>query len=242
MKIFHLSVSVAERLEKEFYLVQHTEDFTESSHLKHQNVLYEESINEVGLFKPNKIINVELDAYMCEMLENALKYSLSFRRLFSKNMMQVGSKTGLVKVNINVCIPKRQIIDKRGNKLFEISCLERRELDHAMAWFSTLGGAFSALGDKIEYCAIMAGKISQQQFLLALRLGDPNLVARCKLYMALSLIQQKQFTDAKTIIKSQYAVAKKEYERDRRLMSMCLGIWTKWKYDKKQAKFKDKIT
>ncbi|KAK9500448.1 hypothetical protein O3M35_001708 [Rhynocoris fuscipes] len=126
--------------------------------------------------------------------------------------------------------------DKRGNKLFEISCLERRELDHAMAWFSTLGGAFSALGDTFEYCAIMAGKISQQQFLLALRLGDPNLVARCKLYMALSLIQQRKFSLAKKLIKSQCIIAKKEYERDKRLLTMCHGIWTKWKYDKKQAK------
>lgn len=30
--------------------------------------------------------------------------------------------------------------------------LERQEADHAMSWLSTLGGAFSALGEEFEYC------------------------------------------------------------------------------------------
>lgn len=29
---------------------------------------------------------------------------------------------------------------------------ERREIEHAMSWLSTLGGAFSALGEEIPYC------------------------------------------------------------------------------------------
>lgn len=29
---------------------------------------------------------------------------------------------------------------------------EKRELDSALAWLSTLGGAFSALGDDFENC------------------------------------------------------------------------------------------
>lgn len=30
--------------------------------------------------------------------------------------------------------------------------LERQEADHAMSWLSTLGGAFSALGEEFEHC------------------------------------------------------------------------------------------
>lgn len=30
--------------------------------------------------------------------------------------------------------------------------VERQEADHAMSWLSTLGGAFSALGEEFEYC------------------------------------------------------------------------------------------
>lgn len=29
---------------------------------------------------------------------------------------------------------------------------ERKEIDHAMSWLSTLGGAFSALGDRFDSC------------------------------------------------------------------------------------------
>lgn len=32
--------------------------------------------------------------------------------------------------------------------------MERREVDHAMSWLSTLGGAFSALGEEFQYCVI----------------------------------------------------------------------------------------
>lgn len=48
---------------------------------------------------------------------------------------------------------------------------ERCEVDHAFSWLSTLGGAFSALGDYFENCAETAGKISIQQLQLAFRLG-----------------------------------------------------------------------
>lgn len=44
-------------------------------------------------------------------------------------------------------------------------------MDHAFSWLSTLGGAFSALGDYFENCAETAGKISIQQLQLAFRLG-----------------------------------------------------------------------
>lgn len=39
----------------------------------------------------------------------------------------------------------------RSNILNDL-CHEKRELDSALAWLSTLGGAFSALGDNFEHC------------------------------------------------------------------------------------------
>jgi len=35
--------------------------------------------------------------------------------------------------------------------------LERQEADHAMSWLSTLGGAFSALGEEFEHCVSYSG-------------------------------------------------------------------------------------
>lgn len=39
----------------------------------------------------------------------------------------------------------------RSEKLMQM-VVERQEADHAMSWLSTLGGAFSALGEEFEHC------------------------------------------------------------------------------------------
>lgn len=108
---------------------------------------------------------------------------------------------------------------------------ERLELDHALSWLSTLGGAFSALGDYFENAAKMAGRISLRQFTLAMRLNDPNIEARCRLFMALSLIQQGRLRRARGIVRNEYWRARSERVVDERLVKMCLGIWAKLKYE-----------
>jgi len=37
-------------------------------------------------------------------------------------------------------------------ELYEKTNTEYRELENIMAWLSTLGGAFSSLGDQTEHC------------------------------------------------------------------------------------------
>lgn len=108
---------------------------------------------------------------------------------------------------------------------------EKLETDHMMSWLSTLGGAFSALGDYFEYSAEIAGKISIQQMKLALRSDDPGLISRCLLYLSISLIQKHKFKTAQRIIRRQYEFAKKH--EDMRLTKMCLGIWSKLQYTHK---------
>lgn len=85
----------------------------------------------------------------------------------------------------------------------------------------------------------MAGKISLRQFKLALRLGNPLLVARCKLYSALSLIQRGQFRTPQYMIKKIYKFALEE--KDERLQNMCHGIWAKLQYCHKQYKQQKKL-
>lgn len=108
---------------------------------------------------------------------------------------------------------------------------ERCELDHTLSWLSTLGGAFSALGDYSLNCAEIAGKISYHQLQLALRLQDEGIVARCRLYFSLSLIQRKHYKFARKIIYNEYLNAKKAIVIDTRLISMCKGIWSKLQYE-----------
>ena len=110
---------------------------------------------------------------------------------------------------------------------------ERRELDHMMSWLSTLGGAFSALGDYFSDCAEMAGRISVKQLELALRLGDPLTAARCKLYAAVSLLQRGRFEPAAALVRQQYRLP--AARADPRLRTMCRGVWNKLQYERQRA-------
>lgn len=61
--------------------------------------------------------------------------------------------------------------------------------------------------------------------------GDPNIVSRCRLYISLSLIQQKRFRKAQSIIYNEYNIAKTAIVKDNKLLNMCKGIWSKLQYE-----------
>jgi hypothetical protein len=61
-------------------------------------------------------------------------------------------------------------------------------------------------------------------------------VARCKLYLALSLVQRGHLVPARCIIEQQYHLARSAPVLDAQLISMCLGIWSKLKYEHKKRK------
>lgn len=128
--------------------------------------------------------------------------------------------------------PRKQFLDYKWSEKLMQMVVEKQETDHAMSWLSTLGGAFSALGEEFQHCAKMAGKISVKQFELAMRLDNPLLVARCRLYAALSLIQRGHFATPKYMIQRIYEFAL--IEKDVRLQNMCRGVWAKLQYNYKQ--------
>lgn len=61
-----------------------------------------------------------------------------------------------------------------------------------------------------------------------MRLGDPQLEARCKLYAALSLLQQNYFNISRRMVKEIFEFAVND--KDVRLQRMCLGVWAKLQY------------
>lgn len=85
----------------------------------------------------------------------------------------------------------------------------------------------------------MAGRISVHQMKLAFQLGDPFLIARCKLYYSIALIQRGLIRPAKTILRAQHEFAKQEVEADPKLLKMCLGIWSKLVYTKQQLQLRN---
>ncbi|XP_033341849.2 uncharacterized protein F58A4.6 [Megalopta genalis] len=169
-----------------------------------------------------------VSAYVTTLLSSQTYHTAAYKKLLKYSQHRVPDETNSIIVLMKLRTPKKQFLDYKGNDNITQMVLERREVDHAMSWLSTLGGAFSALGDEYQHCAEMAGKISVKQLQLAMRLGDPHLVARCKLYAALSLIQQGHIKIPKIIIKSIYKFAINQ--NDVRLQNMCLGIWAKLKY------------
>lgn len=80
----------------------------------------------------------------------------------------------------------------------------------------------------------MAGRISVTQFKIALRLGDPPTVSRCRLFYALSLIQRGNLKLARCIIENEHKKAIAVYTHDKRLRRMCCGIWAKLQYEWKR--------
>nr|XP_003700240.1 PREDICTED: uncharacterized protein F58A4.6 [Megachile rotundata] len=178
-------------------------------------------------------------AYVVTLMISQTYRRAALKKLLEYLMYQLQDKTSTVVILMKLRTPKKQFLDYNWNNRIIQMVLERREVEHAMSWLSTLGGAFSALGEEFQYCAEMAGKISMKQFKLALRLEDPLLVARCKLYAALSLIQRGKLKLPKSIIKNVYQFSLSQ--NDIRLQKMCQGIWAKLKYCYKIKKERHKV-
>lgn len=169
-----------------------------------------------------------VSAYVAMLVNSQTYRTAAYKKLLKWSQCKVLDETNSIIIFMKIRTPKKQFLDYKWNNSITQMVLERREVDHAMSWLSTLGGAFSALGDAYQHCAEMAGKISVKQLQLAMRLGDPRLVARCQLYAVLSLIQQGHIKTPRTMIRNIYKFAISE--NDVRLQNMCLGIWAKLKY------------
>lgn len=189
--------------------------------------------------EPVRISRKGLSSYLVSAYSSMLLKSFVYRKSAMKVLkhfrqecdrpFDIGHKQTIL---IRLRAPKKQFLDYRWSEKLMQMVIERQEADHAMSWLSTLGGAFSALGEEFEHCAKMAGKISVKQFELAMRLDNPLLVARCELYAALSFIQRGYFATPKSMIQKIYKFALKE--KDVRLQNMCQGVWAKLRYNYKQ--------
>ncbi|XP_023169974.2 uncharacterized protein F58A4.6-like [Drosophila hydei] len=175
---------------------------------------------------------LELDA----VSGNYVLRELLQQRVLKQWLLQV---LGVRLVWLKFHTPKCWAIDYKWADMLAHSIWMHMELEHLMCWLSTLGGGYSALGDQFNSCAQTAGEISLQQLAIGLRLGDPFLQARCKLYYSISLIQVGQLRSAKYVIRAQYRFAYGvQKKRDKRLMRMCLGVWQRlcYEYEQRQKK------
>uniref|UniRef100_A0A0P4W7F9 Uncharacterized protein n=1 Tax=Scylla olivacea TaxID=85551 RepID=A0A0P4W7F9_SCYOL len=174
-------------------------------------------------------------------LQKSLVYRLSvveqwtcvWRKRYEKTSSSDNRAGAVIQVKLHNSLP--HVLDYAWGERMCQCVVERQQLDIMMSWLSTLGGACSALGDHLVDFAERAGAISVKQLEIALRLGDPNMASRCKLYAAISLIQKCRFKLAARIVKQEYlwALSVLPEARDIRLVKMCQGIWTKLRHEKK---------
>lgn len=108
-------------------------------------------------------------------------------------------------------------------------------LEEAFAWFSTLGGAYSSLGDHFLSFAEQAGKIAMKQLKIANEEGDPILASKAKLFFAQSLMQRGYVIESGRIIKAQTIFAKRMIVPDSKLLTMCRALRKRWKYIRSNA-------
>ena len=83
--------------------------------------------------------------------------------------------------------------------------------------------------------AVKAGKNAYKQMAIALRSPDPLIIYKCWLFVAMSLMQQKQLKKSRIIIQTVHQNVKSIHQ-DKTLICMCKGIWARlkhtWKYSR----------
>ncbi|CAK1541797.1 unnamed protein product [Leptosia nina] len=176
-----------------------------------------------------RAFQIKTTALLLQPLLKACYNSHMFRRNIIRNLVQLsGNESETILLKLKLEPPDKELIDYAWNERILYLVMSRAEIENAFAWLSTLGGAYSALGDYFEHCAEKAGRISVRQYKLSRMLGDDSLAARSKLYSALAISQKGNLKLARGIVKEVAAFARSTY--DKRLNRMCQGVWAKLKY------------
>lgn len=169
-----------------------------NSKLKNQHSSWNNKSSKMLFYKGQHFFIIEVliinPVHVCIFLRE-LHYSNIYRNKFllyykkkSRLLLNI-LKAILIIVDDEFLFP----VDYKIASLCNSMLLECQHLDSAMSWLSTLGGAFSALGDYDMKFAEFAGETSRKQMKIAIRLQNPDLIARCWLYFALSLIQKAKY-------------------------------------------------
>lgn len=131
-------------------------------------------------------------------------------------------------------MPPRFVLDIGGYSLVSGALHQRLAVDCALCWLSTLGGAFSNLGEQFEDAALLAGLISRRQMRLALRLADVVVQAKCQLWLATSLMQRAQLRPAARLLRRAFHQARHGALRNclegDKVAVMTRGLWSKLRY------------
>ena len=143
-------------------------------------------------------------------------------------------------LNIHLTTPTTLYMDHTGCHMAHTLLWEMIELEDALHWLSTLGGAFSNLGEHNPKFAVKAGTNAMKQLMVAMRCGDQTVVSRCWLFIGQSLLHQGQFGQAARVVRfvwrccHQPPLALLSYTT--KLLNMCRGVWARLRHERGRGK------
>uniref|UniRef100_A0A8D8XWP9 Uncharacterized protein n=1 Tax=Cacopsylla melanoneura TaxID=428564 RepID=A0A8D8XWP9_9HEMI len=115
--------------------------------------------NETNVKEENsRWIKIISDGYSFSYIKNCLQKSSVYRRKVLEYYSKISPNSPNTnwKIIVNLIEPQQHILDFKWAKIIDTMVVERRELDDSFSWMSTLGGAYSALGDYIpNYVSIV---------------------------------------------------------------------------------------
>jgi len=134
-------------------------------------------------------------------------------------------------------------LDYTGCRMAQTVILETIELEDALHWLSTLGGAFSNLGEHNQQFAVRAGTNARKQLLVAMRCGDQTVVSKCWLFIGQSLLQQGHYREASRVLRMVWSVCHRPplalLSSTTKLLNMCRGIWARLRHERAKGKRQD---
>lgn len=143
-----------------------------------------------------------------------------------------------VVLRIRMTKPVVRFIDYESCYIINKILWEFIELDDALHWLSTLGGAFSNLGEHSQGFAEKAGENAWKQLVVAQKYGDKTVIAKCWLFIAMSCMQRREFEKSRTIVKRIFKQMQAKGVRDlvgsSKIRTICRGIWARLLYEIKQ--------
>jgi len=171
----------------------------------------------------------------CNLLQSNLYYKQSVVRYWT---CSCNSNMLIIHLNNTSTV----YMDYIGANIAKTVIMEMIELEDALHWLSTLGGAFSNLGEHDPQFAVKAGTNAMKQLLVAMRSGDKTVMVKCWLFMGQSLLQQGQFNEAAKILRSVWSICHLPplslLTSTSKLLNMCRGIWARLKHEREKVKSK----
>ena len=132
------------------------------------------------------------------------------------------------------CLQTPQFLDIKSCSLATLLLWQVIEQEDALHWLSTLGGAFSNLGESNLQFAERAGRNAFKQMLVGTRSGDLSVVSKCRLFVAHADLQLGRLRSAARLVRSVWRLCHQQPLANlaitSKLITMCQGVWSRVKW------------